>query len=198
LKKRWPVLNLPFPKGGIPPLWKRGARGDFPRGMRTAHVAYISVGSNIGDKFENCRRGVDALLSSPDVHLTARSRVYRTEPVDFSDQDWFINYVIRIGTPLDPLDLLERLQRVQREAGRVDSGVRFGPRVLDLDILLYDHLILADPRLSLPHPRMHQRRFVLKPLCDIDPTLVHPIIGKDVKTLLTELAEEGQQVVLIS
>jgi 2-amino-4-hydroxy-6-hydroxymethyldihydropteridine diphosphokinase len=165
------------------------------RRVQTVHIAYISVGSNIGDKLENCRRGVGALVSTPDIRLTGKSRVYRTEPVDFTDQDWFINYVIRIETRLSPLELLKRLQAVQREAGRPADQVRFGPRVLDLDILLYDRLILEDSQLCLPHPRMHQRRFVLKPLCDIDYSLVHPVIGKDMKTLLAELDEEGQQVV---
>jgi 2-amino-4-hydroxy-6-hydroxymethyldihydropteridine diphosphokinase len=110
-------------------------------------------------------------------------------------QDWFINGAVRIETTLSPLALLDRLQAVQREAGRTADGPRFGPRVLDLDLLMYDRLVLENPRLSLPHPRMHDRRFVLKPLCDIDPFLVHPLIGKDVQSLLAELDEHGQQVI---
>ena len=164
-------------------------------GVESIHIAYISVGSNLGDKVENCRCGVDELISTPDIRLTGQSRVYRTEPVNFTDQDWFINYVIRIETRLSPFELLERLQAVQRKAGRPAKHLRFGPRVLDLDMLLYDGLILEDPQLCLPHPRMHLRRFVLKPLCDIDASLAHPVFGKDMKTLLAELHEEGQQVV---
>jgi len=159
------------------------------------HVAYISVGSNLGDKLENCRRGIAALEASAEVRITGRSRFYKTEPVDVTAQDWFINGAVRIETTLDPFGLLERLQAAQRAAGRPADGLRFGPRVLDLDLLMYDQLVLEDPRLSLPHPRMHRRRFVLQPLCDIDACLVHPLIGKDMQGLLSELDEHGQQVI---
>jgi 2-amino-4-hydroxy-6-hydroxymethyldihydropteridine diphosphokinase len=169
----------------------------MPSGVEKPHVAYISVGSNIGDKVANCRRGVEALRAAEGVRITAQSRIYRTEPVDFTDQDWFVNYVIRVETSLDPFALLSRMQAAQRRIGRRQPGVRFGPRILDLDILFYDDRVLDDPRLSLPHPRLHQRRFVLKPLCDIKPDLVHPVLGEDVRTLLAALDENGQQVVEI-
>ena len=163
--------------------------------MATLHTAYISVGSNLGEKLENCRRGAEALTSGGEVRITGRSRIYATEPVDFTEQDWFINCVIRVETRLGPFELLDRLQAIQREVGRTAVKVRFGPRVLDLDLLLYDRLILDDPRLIVPHPRMHRRRFVLKPMCDIDPDMVHPLMGKAVRALLAELDEGGQQVV---
>lgn len=163
--------------------------------MAISHTAYISVGSNLGDRIENCRRGMKALVSGEEVRITRQSRFYETEPVDFTEQGWFINCVIRIETRLEPLELLDRLQAIQQEAGRTADRVRYGPRVLDLDLLLYDRLILDDPGLSLPHPRMHRRRFVLKPLCDIDPDVVHPVLGKAVRALLAELDEDGQQVV---
>jgi len=163
--------------------------------VASLHTAYISVGSNLGDKLANCRRGVEALVSGGEVRITGQSRIYTTEPVDFAEQDWFVNCVIRVETQLEPFELLDRLQAIQREAGRTAVKVRYGPRVLDLDLLLYDRLILDDPRLSLPHPRMHRRRFVLKPLCDIDPDVVHPVLGRAVRALLAELDEDGQQVV---
>jgi 2-amino-4-hydroxy-6-hydroxymethyldihydropteridine diphosphokinase len=137
---------------------------------------------------------VEALAAGGDIRITGRSRMYRTEPVDVTDQDWFVNGVIRIETGLDPLELLARLQSVQRRAGRPDESVRFGPRVLDLDILLYGGLVMEDPRLTLPHPRMHRRRFVLKPLCDIDADTLHPVLGQTAGTLLAALSEDGQQV----
>jgi 2-amino-4-hydroxy-6-hydroxymethyldihydropteridine diphosphokinase len=158
------------------------------------HCAFVSVGSNLGDKLEQCRQAVEALGASADLRITGRSRMYRTEPVDFIDQDWFVNCVIRLETVLSPFELLDRLQSVQRQLGRTAEGVRFGPRVLDLDILLYDGLIMDDSRLSLPHPRMHRRRFVLKPLCDIDPEVVHPVLNRTAATLLATLEEDGQQV----
>ena len=159
------------------------------------HIAYISVGSNLGDKLGNCLRGVEALAADGRVRILAQSRVYRTAPVDYTDQDWFINRVIKIGTDIGPLPLLEQLQAVQQALGRSAPVVRFGPRMLDLDILLYDRLVFDDPRLRIPHPRMHARRFVLKPLCDIDPDVVHPVLGKSARTLLLELGGEGQEVV---
>jgi 2-amino-4-hydroxy-6-hydroxymethyldihydropteridine diphosphokinase len=159
------------------------------------HVAYISVGSNLGDKLANCRRGIAALASEAGVRITAQSRFYKTEPVDFRAQDWFVNAAVRVETTVDPNGLLDRLQAAQRAAGRAADGRRFGPRVLDLDLLMYDRLVLEDPRLVLPHPRMHRRRFVLQPLCDIDPFLVHPLIGKNMQRLLSELTEHGQQVI---
>jgi 2-amino-4-hydroxy-6-hydroxymethyldihydropteridine diphosphokinase len=158
-------------------------------------IAYISVGSNLGDKLGNCRRGVEALAADGRVRILAQSRIYRTAPVDYTDQDWFINYVIKIETDLGPLPLLAHLQAMQQALGRTAPAVRFGPRVLDLDILLYDRLVFDDPRLSIPHPRMHARRFVLTPLCDMDPDVVHPVLGKSARTLLLELEGEGQEVV---
>jgi 2-amino-4-hydroxy-6-hydroxymethyldihydropteridine diphosphokinase len=121
--------------------------------------------------------------------------MYRTEPVDYADQAWFLNCVIKIETGLTPGALLGRIQSVQRAAGRPEASVRFGPRLLDLDILLYDQLVLERPGLSIPHPRMHRRRFVLIPLCDIDPGIVHPRLGMDASSLLAALDEEGQGVV---
>jgi 2-amino-4-hydroxy-6-hydroxymethyldihydropteridine diphosphokinase len=159
------------------------------------HIAYISVGSNLGDKLGNCRRALAALAADGAVRVAARSRLYRTEPVDYTAQEWFINQVVRVETALAPAALLDRLQAVQRRLGRTEPAVRFGPRVIDLDILLYDRLVLEEPRLSLPHPRMHRRRFVLKPLCDIDPELIHPVLGRSVRTLLAELGADGQEVV---
>jgi 2-amino-4-hydroxy-6-hydroxymethyldihydropteridine diphosphokinase len=163
--------------------------------MAAHHVAYISVGSNLGNQLENCRFGIKALTDAPQVSITGRSRFYRTEPVDFTAQDWFVNAVIRIESTLGPFELLDRLQSVQREAGRPAGAIRFGPRVLDLDLLMVDQLVLEDPRLTLPHPRMHHRRFVLQPLCDIDPLLIHPVLGKDMRQLLSELDVRGQQIV---
>jgi 2-amino-4-hydroxy-6-hydroxymethyldihydropteridine diphosphokinase len=163
--------------------------------MAAHHVAFISVGSNLGNKLENCRIGINALAAAPQVNITGRSPFYRTEPVDFTAQDWFVNAVIRIESALGPFELLDRLQSVQREAGRPAGAIRFGPRVLDLDLLMVDQLVLEDPRLILPHPRMHHRRFVLQPLCDIDPLLIHPVLGKDMRQLLSELDVRGQQIV---
>jgi 2-amino-4-hydroxy-6-hydroxymethyldihydropteridine diphosphokinase len=158
------------------------------------HIAYISVGSNLGHKLENCRKGIANLGRSGNTRLVAQSIVYRTEPIDYHDQDWFVNYVVKIETDLVPLSLLDRLKSIERTAGRKRDRIRFGPRILDLDIILYDDLVLEDPRLTIPHPRMHKRRFVLKPICDIDPDIKHPVLHRRLQSLLENLAEEGQRI----
>ncbi len=163
--------------------------------MNPAHTAYISVGSNLGRKLDNCRAGVAALSESAKVRLIDQSPVYRTEPVDYRDQDWFVNYVVKIGTGLDPLKLLELLHSIEHSAGRVRHSIRFGPRILDLDIILFDDLVLNDSNLIIPHPRMHKRRFVLKPICDIDPDINHPVLQRTMLSLLADLDDTGQRIV---
>ncbi len=162
-----------------------------------SHTVYLSVGSNIGRKLKNCRLGIDGLTNGSDAALTAQSSFYRTSPVDFRDQDWFVNAVFTIQTHLEPEALLARIKKIQQDAGREKSSIRFGPRVLDLDILLFDDLILSSASLTIPHPRMHKRRFVLLPICDINPYLVHPILKKEMRNLLACLDEDDQLVTLI-
>ena len=161
--------------------------------MSALPIAYISVGSNLGNKRENCRRGIQS-LTRQNAWLKAQSCIYQTEPVDYTDQDWFINYVVKIETNLDPFQLLDRIQTIQRKAGRIQDQIRFGPRILDLDILLFDEVVINSGRLIIPHPRMHKRRFVLKPLCDIDPALIHPVLQTDVQSLLDNLDDNEQRI----
>jgi 2-amino-4-hydroxy-6-hydroxymethyldihydropteridine diphosphokinase len=159
------------------------------------HIAYISVGSNMGDRLQNCRQGITALTHTGKSRVVAQSLIYMTEPVDYKDQGWFINMVVKLETPNDPYELLDKIKSVQRVAGRKRDLIRFGPRVLDLDIIFFDDLVLESDRLVVPHPRMHQRRFVLKPICDIDPTIVHPVLKKDMQSLLDGLGKDEQQVI---
>jgi len=159
------------------------------------HTAYLSVGSNLGDKLENCRYGIACLTRCADVRLIDQSPIYQTEPVDYQNQDWFVNYAVKIETVLDPLALLNFLKSIERAAGRVPHAIRFGPRVLDLDIILYDDVVQNDSRLTLPHPRMHKRRFVLKPICDIAPDINHPVLQQTMRYLLENLDEEGQGII---
>ena len=159
------------------------------------HTAYIGAGSNIGNKFLNCQNGIDALIKSGKAVLKDQSRFYKTEPVDYNDQDWFVNFVVKIETTLDPLQLLNQLKSIERDAGRLNDPIKFGPRILDLDIIFFDDLVTNSSGLNIPHPRMHKRRFVLRPLCDIDPKIVHPVLKKDVQYLLDMLNENEQRVV---
>ena len=158
------------------------------------HSVIISVGSNLGEKKANCQQGIDRLLASDKTTLVKASRFYRTSPVDYPDQDWFVNAAVKIETHLAPLDLLSTLQTIQHQAGRAKSGIRFGPRVLDLDIIFYDQLVMNTRLLEIPHPRMHKRRFVLQPICDIDPDIVHPLLNIALKSLLNQLEDNEQEV----
>ncbi len=158
------------------------------------HIAYISVGSNLGDKLENCQRGIKALAEAGTSRVLAQSRIYATEPVDYEDQDWFINAMVKLETSHDPYALLNQIESIQRAAGRLKDPIRFGPRILDLDIILYEDYIIDSERLVIPHPRMHKRRFVLKPICDIDPFIIHPVLKKEMQFLLERLGDEKQKV----
>jgi 2-amino-4-hydroxy-6-hydroxymethyldihydropteridine diphosphokinase len=139
---------------------------------RSPIIVYLSLGSNLGDRLENLRRAF-RLLGEKGIALRRTSSVYETEPVDNTDQGWFLNCVAEIGTSLEALGLLRRLQRIENELGR-ERLVRRGPRTLDIDMLLYGDLVLESSELTLPHPRMLERRFVLEPLRELGPHLVIP------------------------
>jgi 2-amino-4-hydroxy-6-hydroxymethyldihydropteridine diphosphokinase len=158
------------------------------------HTVYLSIGSNLGDKIFNCQKGIEAVVSLEGIRLVGQSPFYRTEPVGFEDQDWFINGVFFIETRLGPEELLQQLKNIQEKAGRAKSIIRNGPRILDLDILLFDDRVVNSGNLVIPHPRMHERRFVLQPFCDISPEVVHPVLKKDMQTLLRMLPDLGQKV----
>ncbi|MEJ2729159.1 MAG: 2-amino-4-hydroxy-6-hydroxymethyldihydropteridine diphosphokinase [Deltaproteobacteria bacterium] len=162
--------------------------------MGDPHIAYISVGSNMGDRLQNCLRGIEALTEIGNSRILAQSRIYTTEPVDYKDQGWFINIMVKLETADDPFKLLDRIKEIQRAAGRAQDPIRFGPRILDLDIIFYDDRIIESKRLVVPHPRMHKRRFVLKPICDIDPKIIHPVLKQEMQMLLKSLGKKEQKV----
>ena len=155
---------------------------------------FISIGSNLGDKYDNCLKGIERLNQLSHTTVTAVSAFYQTDPVDFTDQDWFVNGMIKISTGLAPIELMASLKGIERALGQFEKAVRFGPRLIDLDIVFYDNLVMNQDTVILPHPRMHKRRFVLKPLCDIDAQLVHPVLNRTVQSLLNELKEDDQNV----
>ncbi|MBI9074850.1 MAG: 2-amino-4-hydroxy-6-hydroxymethyldihydropteridine diphosphokinase [Desulfatibacillum sp.] len=161
------------------------------------HTAYIGFGSNMGDLKKNCQWAMDRLNQSGLCAVEQISRLYDTEPVDFEAQDRFLNGAARIKTSLEPRDLLALLKSLEKEAGRTNSGPRFGPRVLDMDILFYNELVMEDGDLDIPHPRLHKRRFVLAPLCDIAPELQHPVLKKTVSSLLEKLDDGGKDVTIL-
>ena len=112
-----------------------------------------------------------------------------TAPVDYLDQDWFVNGVAKVETLLSPEKLLSVLLGIETRMGRTRE-IRFGPRVIDLDLLLYDDLVMVSPELAIPHPRLHKRRFVLAPICDMDSNLVHPVLNKTMGELLPAVADQ--------
>src|SRR5437879_5024555 len=137
----------------------------------------LALGSNLGDRAENLRRVRLAL--APDFVLGVCSHVYETEPAYVLDQPRYYNQVCQATTTLSPLAALQRLKALESQLGRVPS-VRFGPRLIDLDLLFYDDQVLASPELVLPHPRLAERPFVLVPLAEIAPDLMHPQLGVSV------------------
>lgn len=161
------------------------------------HQAYIGIGSNVGNRVENCLKAITAIDACEGCMVDARSPLYETEPVEFETQDWFINGVLKIRTCLQPETLLARLQAIEQGMGREQGGLRFGPRIIDLDILFFDRRIIETDRLQIPHPRLHQRRFVLKPLCSIAPELVHPVLKKTASSLLKGLQDGEKKVNII-
>jgi 2-amino-4-hydroxy-6-hydroxymethyldihydropteridine diphosphokinase len=155
--------------------------------------AYIAIGSNLGARQDAIRNALARLSEVPGTLVTAVATFRETEPVDAPpDSGRFINGAAAIETDLSPVELLRRLLQIEREAGRMraeESSIRNAPRVLDLDLLLYGDLTVADEELTLPHPRMHTRRFVLEPLAEIAPRAVHPGMGKTIAELLNELRD---------
>ena len=144
----------------------------------------------MGAKADNCRQAIAALAISEGCLLDGASPLYETEPVGLEDQDWFVNGVVRIRTDLDPQTLLTRMRAIETALGRRPGGKKFGPRVLDLDILFFDNIILRTAQVVIPHPRLHERRFVLQPLCDLAGELVHPVLGNTVRFLLVNLKDD--------
>ena len=146
-------------------------------------TAFLSLGSNLGDRLGNLRRAIDKIEESDEIEIEEVSSVYETEPLGRQDQPWFLNLVLRLQTSLEPLALLERLLAVEEAMGRRREEDE-APRNIDLDLLLYDDRMVDSESLTIPHPRMHERRFVLVPLAQISPQLLHPRLQSSVEELL--------------
>ncbi len=153
---------------------------------RGRHRAYIGLGSNIGNREEYLKQAISAIDSLEDVRVCRQASIQETEPYGYLEQAPFLNTVICIETLLEPEELLSELMQIEQEAGRTRE-IHWGPRTLDLDILLYDDRILTSPDLVIPHPGIEKRRFVLDPLCEIAPYEVHPLLNKRFITLKEEL-----------
>ena len=152
------------------------------------HIVYLALGSNLGNRLENLKQAMAAL--TPQLEVKSKSQVYETPPWGYEDQPKFLNQVIKAETYLDPERLLKHLKRLEVALGRKASFPN-GPRLIDMDLLFYDDLVLNKPSLVIPHPRLHERAFVLLPLMDIAPELVHPVTGKTVREMAEQCNMEG-------
>ena len=153
-----------------------------------SQIAYLSLGSNVGDREANLRQAIARVGEI--ARVTSVSSFYETEPVEFTDQPWFLNCAVAIEVDTTPMQLLCELLRLEQAMGRRRVQNK-GPRMIDIDILLYDDVVVKTPDLTIPHPAMHRRRFVLEPLAEIAPEAKHPVFNKNVQELLDDLGPAG-------
>lgn len=160
--------------------------------------AYIGIGSNLGDRIEHCQETIRAISEIAGITAMRASSFYETAPVPPASGGWFVNGVVSVQTQLAPGALLRELLRIERSMGRAAERARGEDRSIDLDLLLVGSQIVDQPGLVLPHPRLHQRRFVLVPLCELDPDLRHPVLGVTMRQLLDHLDDPSLVRLLVS
>ena len=152
-------------------------------------AVFIGIGANLGSVRENFARAVRSIEKC--ARLVAVSSLYESEPVGLEDQPKFTNAVVKVETELSPFELLDRLKAIEKELGRKKT-VRWGPRVIDLDIIFYEDFVITTDSLVIPHPRAHERRFVLEPLLEIEPSAWHPVKNMSVKEISSKLGDSQE------
>ena len=160
------------------------------------HTVYIGIGANLESPAKNCLKAVERLNAHSDLTFVARSSLYQSEPFGITDQNWFVNSVVQLTTSLSPEELLRVCLSIEQTMGRTRAE-KWGPRIIDLDILFYDDLILKQEGLEIPHPGIAERSFVLEPMNEIAPNFAHPKLKQSIQTLLMEI-KTPQQVNRIS
>jgi 2-amino-4-hydroxy-6-hydroxymethyldihydropteridine diphosphokinase len=156
--------------------------------MRAVKTVYLGLGANMGDRERNLRAAIEA-LDTLDLKVLRVSPVYETEPVDVREQPWFLNLVVEAETSLFPMQLLARTMKVERALGRRRVAAK-GPRTIDIDVLFYGNAVIDTPRLTVPHPRAAERRFVLAPMADLAPDFRHPVLRRTMRELLDAAPEQ--------
>lgn len=160
-------------------------------------TAVLSIGSNKGDKPANLHLAIACLDTHEQIQVIAVSRFYKTQPQNFVDQDWFVNAAVKIRCRTsEPRELLNMLKQIESSMDKQGKSFRFGPRKIDLDIIYFDDRIMKTPELEIPHPRMHERHFVLRPMCDIEPGTVHPVLGLTTQALFNQIETQENQAVI--
>lgn len=155
------------------------------------HQAFLGIGSNQGAKLENCEKALERVGLLPDTRLEKRSSWFKTEPWGTS-AEWYMNGAAALRTNLEPWTLLACCHAIERSMGRHRTGMRWEDRIIDLDLLLFDDRVVGDPLLEIPHPGLHKRRFVLTPMCEIAPRVVHPVLAMSMAELLARVEDEKQ------
>jgi 2-amino-4-hydroxy-6-hydroxymethyldihydropteridine diphosphokinase len=155
------------------------------------YKAFIGIGSNLGVPAENCEQAIRLLKATAEIEVVAQSCLYESEPVGKVDQSWFVNAVVAIRTSLTPEALLDAVLEIEKDLGR-ERREKWGPRIIDLDLLAYEDYVTSSTGLTLPHPEMTKRRFVLLPLSEIAGDFTHPVENKTILDLLQELPENPQ------
>lgn len=177
IQKPWAPIGLPLESVSV----------EISRGW---HEAFIATGSNLGDRGEYIRKGIEALAACKECVVEKESQLIVTEPYGVTDQPEFLNGMLQVRTLLSPIELLHKLNEIEAAAYR-ERKVHWGPRTLDLDIIFYDNQVIDIPQLTVPHVDMQNRQFVLKPLAELAPWYRHPILGKTVKELLISFENEN-------
>lgn len=154
-------------------------------------IAFVGIGANLGEPAAACREAVAILARIPGIRVLRSSSLYRTEPVGPQEQPWFINAVAEIRSERSPRMLFSALKETERRMGR-QAGAKWGPRLIDLDLLLYGQEVLREEGLVIPHPELHRRRFVLVPLCEIASYAIHPAFGVSMRGLLDRLTDPSR------